>query len=64
MSFKAKYKGRCGSDECEDPIEVGDDVVYEEEKVLVHTRCLFSVSVPSGIPVCKECHLEHKGDCF
>lgn len=58
MSFKAKYKGKCGSEECQDSIEVGDDVVYEEDNVLVHTRCLFSVSGPSNIPICSECHLE------
>ena len=63
MSFKAKFRGKCGNEDCEDGIQVGDEVTYEED-VLVHVRCIYLVSVPSGIPVCPDCHLEHRGECF
>jgi hypothetical protein len=35
--FEARYRGHCGI--CDDDIEPGDDLVFEEDDSLVHADC-------------------------
>lgn len=58
MSFQSRYPGRCGS--CDNRINVGDEVCYEEDE-LVHDTCP-DESGPIG-EVCPECWCIHRGEC-
>lgn len=57
--FEARYHGVCG---CGEPIEPGDDVMYDGDE-LVHLSCTPESQQPKKKP-CKKCYLVHAGDCF
>lgn len=59
--FEAKFRGRCGND-CGDPIEPGDDVMYDADN-LVHLACAPQSRRPEP-KQCPKCFLVHAGDCF
>lgn len=50
--FAAKYAGRCGW--CNEPITVGDRVVYIDDELIHASRC---PAGDTGDQVCPECSL-------
>ncbi len=62
--FDAKHRGRCGN--CDEQIDIGDSVTYDEDEV-VHIGCV-GQSLTAGLgvqeKVCDSCYLVHRGDCF
>ena len=62
--FAANFPGQCGT--CEDRIEPGDKVRYEDDE-LVHESCPYVdvTKAPRNPPdVCPECNIDHAGKCF
>ena len=59
MSFTAKYKGTCAN--CDEAIEPGQEVDYDDDDALVHVKCPTTVT-PLG-SVCPRCFCYHNGDC-
>ncbi len=57
--FEARYPGRCPA--CREQIEVGDDLVFNDDDVVVHFGCANRSAVPkigqSG-EVCPRCFIE------
>ncbi len=62
MTFEARFPGRCEA--CDEPIEPGQPVVFDDDDVLVHDDCRGMVRVPERAPdPCGECFLVHAGEC-
>ena len=46
-SFAARYRGTCGA--CFEPIDIGDEVGYSSEGVLVDMECLAAGAIASPV---------------
>lgn len=62
--FAAQYRGRC--DECPDPIEVGEQIVWLDDgtKAVAHAECVRPREIGTVRPPCPACNLVHAGECF
>lgn len=65
-TFSAKYEGRCRS--CQEPIEVDDDIGYDDNDDIVCAECLGSGgftprAAPRPVPTCSVCGTQHPGEC-
>lgn len=63
-SFTARYPGRCGG--CDDGIEVGEVLTYDEDNVVIHADCAPNPERISKPPeVCPRCFLAkaENGSC-
>ena len=72
--FSARYEGFC--DRCGFPIKVGQDIRYHDDfPGVVHTGCrepevairvrqVRTAQPPRRPAVCKDCHIEHAGECW
>lgn len=66
MSFAAKYPGQCTADDCrygDSRINVGDEVEYVDDD-LVHTSCAAAGRRADSTPTCRDCGLQHRGECY
>ena len=67
VSFRAKYSGRCGA--CDDRINPGDDVRYDDDQ-LVHDVCPGPAYTPDQFTLgpletlCPQCFTIHAGECM
>ncbi len=61
--FPARFRGSCGA--CDEPIDPGDLVRYDDDSDLVHDRCEPSNADDQGdlTKVCPGCWLVHSGEC-
>jgi hypothetical protein len=60
MSFEAKYGGWCA--DCDDRIQPGDTVTYNEDDALIHMHC--EGLAPARIAeVCGKCWLTKPCEC-
>jgi hypothetical protein len=55
VSFRAKYRGECI--DCDDPIEVGNLVEFDDDRNLRHVLCEDDRDFRTGrpLPVCPRC---------
>lgn len=60
MSFEAKYNGWCS--DCDDRIHVGDQVAYDEDK-LIHLECDTSNAPGRIADACGTCWLTKPCEC-
>lgn len=60
-TFAARFAGRCAND-CEEPIEVGDDVLFIEGE-LMHAVCVALVPGGAASAPCPSCWLVGRCDC-
>lgn len=64
IPFKARYFGRCAA--CDEQINPGESVEYDDDDELVHRECRWVVPVTAGdkrAPVCTTCWLTKPCGC-
>lgn len=63
--FAARFHGRCA--DCEEPIEPGDRVAFDEDNELICAGCVWGEprrpARARPEKVCPGCHLVHAGSC-
>lgn len=60
-TFSAKYPGECP--DCHNPIERGDEVMYDTTDQLVHAACDEDPPLPLPAAICAFCHLQMPCGC-
>lgn len=64
-TFSARYEGRCTT--CREPIEIDDDIGYNDDDDIVCAECLgggFTPRpAPRPVPTCPVCGAQHPGEC-